>query len=111
MAFYWSDYLAAAQQWALATTPLLEEAILRSAISRAYYAAFHEARDYLANHGDTGIPTGGRAHAYVRDRFRNDPDTNRQQIGQYLDRMRLDRNRADYIRPQAGIAAMTQVNL
>ncbi len=48
MSFNWSEYLNLAQELAgRSTEPPNQEARLRSSISRAYYAAFCKARNYL----------------------------------------------------------------
>ena len=64
MSFVWSDYLELAKELlGGAVGSPLEEAKLRSAISRAYYAVFNEARDYLVlNKPDLIIPNTGEAH-------------------------------------------------
>lgn len=71
------------------------EADWRSAISRAYYAAFHKARWLLRRNGFT-VPRGDQAHAYLWRRLSNSghPDVNR--VGQSLNEMRGVRNTADY---------------
>jgi uncharacterized protein (UPF0332 family) len=86
MPFDWMDFLGLAQELSAQTdAPSYRDARLRSAISRAYYAAYHHAREYLAKRGE-----------YVRDVFRNSKDSARQKIGNNLDRLRLDRTEADY---------------
>lgn len=45
-----------------------DEAAERSASSRAYYAAFHAARDHLDRRSPK-VPRDGSAHAVVRDRI------------------------------------------
>ena len=68
MNFDWSEYLNLAQELAGRPTSLSnEEARLRSAISRAYYAAFCKARNHLRDNENLLIspPKGekiGRAH-------------------------------------------------
>lgn len=47
MTFDWLDYLTLAQNLAGQTVIVSEQAKLRSAISRAYYAAFHQAKQVL----------------------------------------------------------------
>src|SRR5262249_25817582 len=60
------DFLKQAQPWiSLATEP-----DWRSAVSRAYYAAFHEARRMLSDLGFV-VPRGDRAHAYLWRRLSN----------------------------------------
>ena len=73
------------------------EARLRTSISRAYYAAFCSARNFLRDKDkDPNIPKDASAHAYVRYKFMNSTDIDRKAIGTNLDRLRDDRNDADY---------------
>jgi uncharacterized protein (UPF0332 family) len=71
------------------------EADWRSAISRAYYAAFHKARRLLRHNG-FAVPRGEQAHAYLWLRLSNSnhPDVN--DAGQALNDLRTARNLADY---------------
>jgi uncharacterized protein (UPF0332 family) len=97
MSFNWFDFLTLAD--ALLRTPSspgLEEASLRSAISRAYYAAFCSARNFARDRGEIA-PTGtGRDHQLVKNHFSTSPNRIRRKIGADLDRLRRRRNRADY---------------
>jgi uncharacterized protein (UPF0332 family) len=76
-------------------TPLdLEAANLRSAISRAYYAAFWRARaQYLL---DGEYISRMDAHQTLINAFRNSRYRNRMAIGAHLIRLRAERNDADY---------------
>ena len=97
MTFDWSQYLKLAQELAgQGVTAAAQEARLRSAISRAYYAAFCLARDHLRHKEKHPVPTNGRAHAYVRNQFRNSSDRARKKLGHNLGRLHKDRKRADY---------------
>ena len=97
MGFDWVEYLNLAQELAGPTkTPADQEARQRSAISRAYYAAFCQSRNYLRDKEGHSLPSGGQVHAYVQEQFKQSPDPLRSQIGHHLNRLRLDRNRADY---------------
>lgn len=62
--FDWTKYLDLAKN--LSTSS--EEALLRSAISRAYYAAFNQARDYCISH-DIYIPRSTDSHQVVWNAF------------------------------------------
>ncbi len=74
-----------------------QDAKLRSAISRAYYAAFLRARYYLTYKAkDLNIPRDGTAHTCVREQFRSTTEAIRQEIWQGLDDLRKARNQADY---------------
>jgi uncharacterized protein (UPF0332 family) len=85
------DFLVVAQSLASGTT----EAEWRTAVSRAYYAAFHVARRLL---GDLGfqVPQGDQAHAYLWMRLGNCGEATISAAGPQLNRLRGDRNRADY---------------
>lgn len=97
MSFDWSEYLKLAQELAgpstLHATP---ETRQRAAISRAYYAAFCKCRNYLRDEKEHRVPLGGRAHQFVRDEFKKDSDRLQKRIGYNLERLRSDRNKADY---------------
>jgi uncharacterized protein (UPF0332 family) len=71
------------------------EAEARTALSRAYYAAFHVARRLLAELGFT-VPRADRAHAYLALRLQNCGALPVQQAGADLDMLRKLRNQADY---------------
>jgi len=97
MSFDWSEYFNLAQELVGQTaTPAGQEARQRSALSRAYYAAFCQARNHLRDKEGHPLPVGGQVHAHVRDQFRNSLDPARNQIGHDLNRLRIDRNKVDY---------------
>jgi uncharacterized protein (UPF0332 family) len=85
------EFLTVAQQLAGAST----EAEWRSAISRAYYAAFHVARELLEDLR-FAVPRADRAHAYLSRRLANCGHARTQQAGTDLNALRGDRNQADY---------------
>jgi len=112
MSFDWTEYYRLAQELiGTSTTPANAEAKMRAAISRLYYAAFCRARNYLRDREGLIIPTGARAHRFVRDTFRNSQDRLRQKIGDKLDKMRVHRNRADYDDIFGSLADLARVNL
>jgi uncharacterized protein (UPF0332 family) len=98
MSFGWSEYLKVARELAGQPTDLPSpEAKKRCAISRAYYAAFCSARNYLRDKdNDPDIPVGGNAHGYVRRQFKISKDRVRREIGEYLARLVAKRNIVDY---------------
>jgi hypothetical protein len=102
MSFAWTRYLELAKE--LAGKPVTtegREAKLRSAISRAYYAAFHEARDFLViTQGP--LPYNVNEHEYVKNWYLDQRDRLRAQVGNDLNRLRQDRNRADYVDEWSG---------
>ena len=113
MSFDWHEYLVLARELAGSpTVPSIEEARLRSAISRAYYAAFGRARLHLsAVEGDTGIPATSEAHQQVGDNFAANPDPLHRLIGEHLRTLRLNRNLADYGPSVRGLSGITRASL
>ena len=85
------DFLTLAELWVKGTS----EAEWRSAISRAYYAAFHAARQFMEDLGFV-VPRGERAHAYLWLRLSNCGDHQLQIAGSRLNVLRSQRNRSDY---------------
>jgi uncharacterized protein (UPF0332 family) len=109
MSFDWSQYLDLAHDLftQAANTPY-EDANLRSVISRAYYAAFHKARLRLQDKWGISVPTNATAHGAVRDEFKK---KSQRRITVTLERMRIDRNKADYNDLVADLATTAQENL
>ena len=96
MSFDWSQYLNLAKELAgQATGPAGPEARSRSALSRAYYALLCLARNHLRDKEGLSIPRN-KVHTYVIEQFKDSPDSTRSQFGHDLDRLRWDRNKADY---------------
>ncbi len=97
MSFSWGDYHTLATTLVTQSTSLgSEDACLRSAISRAYYAAFVSARNLGRDRGYF-VPTGrGTDHGLVRNYFRFHRDRRFRAIGANLDRLLQDRAKADY---------------
>ena len=85
------DYLKLAAT--LAAGPA--EADWRSAISRAYYAAFHVARELLISLGFR-VPRADRAHSYMWLRIANAGAADVTLAGNRLNALRGLRNLADY---------------
>lgn len=71
------------------------EGDLRTAVSRAYYGAFHLARDFVLNCGVV-IPSGPEAHKSVRWCLANSGDAELGQCAAWLESLRSARNKADY---------------
>jgi uncharacterized protein (UPF0332 family) len=71
------------------------EAAWRSAVSRAYYAAFHVARDFVISLGFV-TPRSEIAHAYLWRRLGNCGLSSLALAGSRLNQLRGERNRADY---------------
>jgi uncharacterized protein (UPF0332 family) len=98
MKFNWGKYLTLAQDWAdLSKGHVNEEALLRSAISRAYYASFCNARNYLRDiEKDRGLGKSLQVHQLVIERFERSDSKAKKDIGTVLGRLRKIRNIADY---------------
>jgi uncharacterized protein (UPF0332 family) len=73
----------------------IHEAEWRSAVSRAYYAVFHAARDLLRQCG-FAVPNGDQAHGYLWLRLANAGHPDVKQAGVDVQELRKGRNRADY---------------
>jgi hypothetical protein len=85
------EFLAVAEEWSVGA----REAEWRSAMSRAYYAAFHVAIRMFRRAGFT-VPRGDQAHGYVWLRLANAGHPDVITTGNELNELRRDRNRADY---------------
>ena len=71
------------------------EAEWRSAVSRAYYAAFHVARQLLMGLS-FAVPSADRAHGYLWMCLANAGQADVEAAGNRLNALRRERNRADY---------------
>jgi uncharacterized protein (UPF0332 family) len=104
----WRNFLSLATR--LATGPT--EADWRSAVSRAYYAAFHVARRLFGDLSFT-VPRADWAHQYLVFRLNNCGESVVEQAGRDLDTLRRLRNRADYDEfpplPESQAAAAVQL--
>lgn len=107
MSFDWSEYLNLAKELAQATVPANQEAKLRAAISRSYYAAFINARNYLRDKQGISIPKTGDAHGYVSQQFELSVDPVRRTLGENLVRLRISRRQADYVDTFLGLFGIT----
>lgn len=97
MSFNWSDFLALAD--ALNRSPNSPgpiEASLRSAVSRAYYAAYCSTRNFADTRGEIALSGKPSDHQLVISHFRSSTDSVRKRIGNDLRRLRHRRNMADY---------------
>lgn len=107
MSFDWESYLEVAQtlldeaeqEKADSTKALQCEAQFRCCISRAYYAAFCLARNYLRDvdmNANILDCNDASIHRIVVQAFRQERDGNYQKIAAILTRLRIERNCADY---------------
>ncbi|MDP2897307.1 MAG: hypothetical protein Q8Q12_12265 [bacterium] len=94
MAFDWKEYLELSRFLAgeTATTPG-EQAAHRSAVSRAYYAAFCHARNYARDRHGFSPEDTAKDHSRVRDHFRARGSV---ELARRLDSLRRWRNDCDY---------------
>jgi uncharacterized protein (UPF0332 family) len=91
--FDWTSYLHLAEELAQRS----EEAAHRSAISRAYYAAFHVAKERAESVGLGIADTDGRgSHVACWTSYKNSAQRRDRQLGARGDELRVIRNRADY---------------
>ena len=107
MNFDWSTYLAVARH--LLSAPFAtehQEAVLRSSISRAYYAAFCIARNYVRR--AIPVPHTGQAHAVVWDYLRNQDDPRAQLVARKGVRLKTHRRKADYDDEVVGLRALAE---
>ena len=88
------------------------EAAWRSAVSRAYYAAFHTARELLIQCGFQ-VPATDSAHTYLAYRLSNCGELQIELAGRKLSSLRHERNRCDYdvIRSRTAYLCSTQVQI
>ena len=98
MGFDWGDFYRLAEELSRCDPedPLLE-AKLRSAVSRAYYAALSLGRQYIEDFDDSiELPTDAKIHREVGDWFKNRRDNLSRTVSTNLSRLRGGRSRADY---------------
>jgi uncharacterized protein (UPF0332 family) len=98
MAFNWEDFLTFAEKINIAPdVPGPREAALRSAISRAYYAAFRAAMELGKQNGFMATHSGDD-HNKIREHFRNSIPKHKKKldISLQLDRLHDLRRQADY---------------
>jgi uncharacterized protein (UPF0332 family) len=104
MSFPWKEYLSLAQELSRRT----EEACHRSAISRAYYAAFHAARAYVREHHPAEhLPGGPEDHGRVW-RILETSGRLGSRMGRLGKDLRRWRNQADYETSVAGLPRLVE---
>lgn len=97
--FDWQEFLHFARQIyrELETTREVDDTLCRIGISRAYYAAYHAARNYLLELiPDFSSGIGEGSHQAVINEFLRMKDKYRRQIGDRLAFVKDMRVRADY---------------
>lgn len=93
MSFNWREYLRLAKELAKQEQ---DEASQRSAISRAYYAAFHCARIYVQTHNPELVERSGDDHGKVWRYLSAAAKRQEKVAGRSGGSLRWIRNRADY---------------
>lgn len=91
--FDWEEYRQLAEKLHERDSDALREASERTAISRAYYAAFHEALRYAPRR----VQNARRdKHRRLIDHYKQAPSETERAVGRQLERLRDNRNAADY---------------
>jgi hypothetical protein len=110
MKFNWTEYLTLAQDLVEIET---NEAKQRASISRAYYAAFCVARNYLRDYRNEIPKRGENEHKFVADKFQSLAynDSRMREIGNDLSRLRRERNQADYNDIVSNLPSRTKLSL
>jgi hypothetical protein len=80
----------------LPTDPFLKGALLRTAISRLYFALYNEAFNALPITQRRSLPGGANNHQAVENIYSNDSNPAKNEVGEALDGLRSLRNQADY---------------
>lgn len=95
MSFDWQGYLISAQEIVAKVNDFSDgEAIYRTAVSRAYYAVFCLARNYVRD--IDGEEFSGNDHRNLQEYFRGNFHKPRRKIGNQLRKLHQDRIKADY---------------
>jgi hypothetical protein len=89
--FDWPDFLTLADELAKRT----EESCLRTAISRAYYYAYHLGRQRIIDNEFQIVP-GGDSHKQVWEKFEGSPDWECKKLALLAGLLKDKRQRADY---------------
>jgi len=95
MSFDWGLYIQLADELInQQRTQTLQEAYLRSSISRSYYGVFCIARNFLIS--KRVIIPRVDTHKFVREQYLNSPDKTKKKIGKDLYNLLRERKDADY---------------
>jgi len=93
MPFDWNNYIALAKT----LNAMANDSAKRSAVSRAYYGAFHRASDVLRSNGVQTFPRDQRkSHAKIWNVYKESAKKNCRRIGAQGGRLLNDRHDADY---------------
>jgi uncharacterized protein (UPF0332 family) len=94
MSFDWTEYLQLAQHLVGQDVTASDEAKRRTAISRAYYAVYNEARHFARQHDFRDEQYGN--HRALIDYYLKESRREWKNVGVNLERLRNLRNTADY---------------
>jgi hypothetical protein len=100
------DFIHVAGTWADSST--IGEPSWRSSTSRAYYGAFHIAREFLENRlGFVGKFTGHKSHGRVSNALIASGLPDAMEAGRMLSHLIRRRHRADYVLDDGGIGVQS----
>lgn len=112
MSFEWREYLVLANDlYSSCTTFSNEEACLRAATSRSYYAAFCTARNVARDKEGLTLTNTGGDHGIVSRFYKNASDRERKKVGVLLSRLKNYRGNADYVDALPGLLSDTEATL
>lgn len=114
MTYDWTDYLEISKELISTCSKKSvggprKETVLRTAISRAYYAAFHKCRDYLDSYGDRLKEKG--THRDLIDKIDNHIQSGEVEVAMDLDRAFSSRKKADYKDTFGGIEKESEATI
>ena len=88
-----------------------DEACLRSAVSRAYYACFHLVKDYAEKLTGTIFAPDASAHKEVTDFLNQNTNADLRALGSVQIRLRYRRADCDYQKTIANISGCAQASI
>ncbi len=91
--FAWEDFLTLAEDL---QNSRIDEAALRAAVSRAYYAAFNLSLSFL-EHRQIAVTGMANKHQALWNEFQRGPDNNWKTVSRIGDRLKMRRVEADYL--------------
>jgi uncharacterized protein (UPF0332 family) len=113
----WNAYLSLARELGQSNASTLSvtagDAAMRSAISRAYYSAYHCARAYIGEAEVKRIAKGtDGSHRAIWEWLENRKSVQEKNVSTKGQRLRIERNDADYVdRPRKRLAEMVTTSL